>query len=74
MEIEKGQDKNQHYKIFCEKHRPFKIVKELEERDRQTVDEVLKFAKVISKCTEISQRIEEKNNRTKKITPFSKNV
>ena len=73
MEIEKGQDKDQQYKIFCEKHRPFKIVKELEERDRQTVDEVLKFAKVISKCTEISQRIEEKNNRTKKITPFSKN-
>ena len=29
MEIEKGQDKNQHYKIFCEKHRPFKIVKEI---------------------------------------------
>ena len=29
MEIEKGQDKDQQYKIFCEKHRPFKIVKEI---------------------------------------------
>lgn len=28
------------YKIFCEKHRPLKIVKEMEERDKQTVDEI----------------------------------
>ncbi len=28
------------FKIFCEKHRPLKIVKEMEERDSQTLDEI----------------------------------
>jgi hypothetical protein len=33
MEIEKV-EKERIYRIFCEKHRPLKIVKEQEERDR----------------------------------------
>lgn len=28
------------YRIFCEKHRPLKIVKEMEERDLQTIEEI----------------------------------
>ena len=72
MEIEKGTDREHCFRIFCEKHRPFKIVKELEERDRQTVEEVYKFAKVINKCAEISQRAEEKYLRIKKFSPFTK--
>ena len=43
-------------KMFCEKHRPLKIVKEMEERDQTTVDEVQKFCKVIEKCVEIDMR------------------
>jgi len=72
MEIEKGINREHFYRIFCEKHRPFKIVKELEERDRWTVEEVYKFAKVINKCIEISNRVEEKYLRIKKFTSFTK--
>ena len=57
MEIEKkegSRDKN--FKIFCEKHRPLKIVKEIEERDKQTIDEIHKFSKIIEKCQEIDAR------------------
>jgi hypothetical protein len=33
MEIER-KDREKSYRMFCEKHRPLKIVKEMEERDR----------------------------------------
>ena len=55
MEIER--DKEKSYKMFCEKHRPLKIVKEMEERDKQIVDEIQKFCKIIDKSMEIDQRI-----------------
>jgi hypothetical protein len=48
MEAERV-DKERCYRIFCEKHRPLKIVKEQEERDRQAVEDVHKFARVIEK-------------------------
>jgi hypothetical protein len=32
MEIER-RERDKSYKMFCEKHRPLKIVKEMEERD-----------------------------------------
>jgi len=57
MEVERV-DRDRDYKIFCEKHRPLKIVKEQEERDRQAVDEVMKFARVIEKCLEINERVQ----------------
>jgi hypothetical protein len=35
MEIEKKEgSRDKSFKIFCEKHRPLKIVKEIEERDK----------------------------------------
>lgn len=37
MEVDK---KDKEKKMFCEKHRPLKIVKEMEEKDRQAVDEI----------------------------------
>jgi hypothetical protein len=33
MELERREREKSH-RIFCEKHRPLKIVKEMEERDR----------------------------------------
>ena len=39
MEIEK-RDKDKMHKMFCEKHRPLKIVKEMEEKDKITVEEI----------------------------------
>lgn len=56
MEAERF-DKERYYRIFCEKHRPLKIVKEQEERDRQAVEEVHKFARVIEKSLEINERV-----------------
>lgn len=56
LEIERI-DRERHYRVFCEKHRPLKIVKEMEERDHQTVDEVQKFCKIIEKSLEVNQRV-----------------
>jgi hypothetical protein len=39
MEIERV-ERERFYKIFCERHRPLKIVKEQEERDSFAVEEV----------------------------------
>lgn len=44
------------YRVFCEKHRPLKIVKELEQRDQQTMDEIQRFCKIVDKCMEIDYR------------------
>jgi hypothetical protein len=38
MEIEKKNEKV--HKIFCEKHRPLKIVKEMQERDQKILEEI----------------------------------
>jgi len=62
MEIERI-ERERHYRVFCEKHRPLKIVKEMEERDLQTLNEVLKFSKIIEKSVEVSQRVQIKKDR-----------
>ncbi len=62
------------YRIFCEKHRPLKIVREQEERDKQNVEEIYKFAKVIEKSLEINDKVQAKLLRLKMQTPFSKQV
>ena len=66
MEIEKKEgSRDKTYKIFCEKHRPLKIVKEIEERDRQTIEEIQKFCKIIDKCMEIEARYQAKPRRSR---------
>lgn len=55
MEIER-KDRDKTYRMFCEKHRPLKIVKEMEERDKQTIEEIQKFCKIIDKCMDIDYR------------------
>ena len=57
LEVERV-DRERHYRVFCEKHRPLKIVRELEEKDKSTLDEVVKFSKVIERCVEINARNE----------------
>jgi hypothetical protein len=58
MEIEKKGNliADKHFKIFCEKHRPLKIVKEMQERDQKILEEIFTFCRTIEKCTEIEQR------------------
>ncbi len=55
MEIDK-KEKDKVYKIFCEKHRPLKIVKEMEEKDKQIIEEIQRYSKLIEKCIEIDKR------------------
>ena len=71
LEVERV-DRERNYRVFCEKHRPLKIVREMEEKDKQTVEEVQKFSKVIDKCVEIYARSEAKQTRQKKLQPFPK--
>ena len=73
MEVERV-ERERNYRIFCEKHRPLKIVKELEDKDKQTVDEVYKFAKVVEKCNEIQHRVDAKNYKLRRLTLFSKQL
>ncbi len=56
MELEKRDPRDKVYKMFCEKHRPLKIVKEMEERDQQTIEEIQKFCKIIDKCMDIDYK------------------
>ena len=71
MEVERV-DRERIPRIFCEKHRPLKIVRELHEKDKQTLDEVHKFSKVIDKCLEKSAIVEAKILKQKRMAPFSK--
>jgi ribosomal protein S4E len=54
MEVEREKEKS--YRMFCEKHRPLKIVKEMEEKDKLTIDEIFRFCKIIDKCMEVDQK------------------
>lgn len=54
MEIERKEgSRDKTYKVFCEKHKPLKIVKVMEEKDKQMIDEIQRFSKVIDKCMDI---------------------
>ena len=64
MEIER-KDRDKSYRMFCEKHRPLKIVKEMEEKDRQTIEEIQRFCKIIDKCIEIDMRSRIKQKQDK---------
>ena len=44
------------FRVFCEMHRPLKIVKEMEERDQQTIEEIQRFCRIIDKCMAIDYR------------------
>lgn len=71
MEIERV-ERERVYRIFCEKHRPLKIVREQEERDKQNVEEVYRFAKVIEKSLEISDKVQAKLTKLKMQTLFTR--
>lgn len=59
MEIEKKIQKNQKekiFKIFCESHRPFKIIQEINEQNTKEIEDIQKFMKTIEKCNEAYQK------------------
>lgn len=56
------QVKDKVYRVFCEKHRPLKIVKEMEERDVTIIDEIQRFCKILDRCMEIDLRSQLKSN------------
>ena len=62
MEIEKKDKGEKVFKIFCEKHRPLKIVKEMQERDTKILEEIFTFCRTIEKCQEIDKRVLARNS------------
>jgi hypothetical protein len=42
------------FKIYCESHRPFKIIQEINEQNIAIIEDIQKFTKTIYKCLEIS--------------------
>lgn len=53
MEVDKKSGKNNRekiFKIYCESHRPFKIIQEINELNQKEIEEIQKFAKTIDKC------------------------
>lgn len=66
LEVERV-DRERNYRVFCEKHRPLKIVREMEEKDKQTLEEVQKFSKVIDRCLDTYARVEVRQTRQKRL-------
>ena len=63
MEVEKKNVKSKNektYKIFCESHRPFKIIQEIHDSNKKAVEDIQKFTKTIEKCLEIQKRYDAK--------------
>lgn len=59
MEIDKKNNKNQKekvFKIFCESHRPFKIIQEINDQNTKEVEDIQKFMKTIEKCYDIYKK------------------
>ena len=72
LEVERLENRGRNFRSFCEKHRPLKMVKELEERDRQAHEEVYKFAKVIDRCLEVQNRLDAKSLKSRLVAPLPK--
>lgn len=56
MEIEKKQgtsNRERSFKIFCESHRPFKIIQEINNQNQKEVEDIQKFTKTIEKAMEL---------------------
>jgi hypothetical protein len=58
------------FTIFCEKHRPRKQIKELEEENKKKVDEVFKFGKMLDKWQDVSSKAVVKQLKQKRSQPF----
>ena len=59
MEVEKkagSSNREKVFKIYCESHRPFKIIQEINELNKKELEDITKFTRTIEKCQEIQQR------------------
>lgn len=43
-------------RLFCESHRPLKLIRDIEEKKKFMVDEIVTYANVVKKCTDIIER------------------
>jgi hypothetical protein len=44
-------------KIFCERHRPFRLIKEIQEKQEAAIEEVQKFCKSVKRAVDVMARI-----------------
>lgn len=55
MEIEKkgaSNNREKQFKIYCESHRPFKIIQEINEQNNKEIEDIQKYTKTIEKALE----------------------
>ncbi len=45
------------FRIFCERHRPFKLIKEIQERQDQACREMKTFCKTVKKALDVVEKI-----------------
>ena len=43
-------------RLFCESHRPLKLIRDIEERKKFMNDEIVVYSNVVKKCTDIIER------------------
>lgn len=62
MEIERkaqgatSRTKERIFKIFCESHRPFKIIQEIKDQQKRAIEDIHKFARTIGRCYHVFKR------------------
>lgn len=60
MEIEKKgpncSNRERVFKIFCESHRPFKILQVINEQNQKEIDDIQKFTKTIERSIDIQKK------------------
>jgi len=54
------------FNIFCEKHRPRKQIKELEEENKKKIEEICKFGKQIDRWHDVASKVNQKSLKQKR--------
>lgn len=75
MEITQGKFQDLVYKMYCKKHRPLKLMREIEQNRKKSLDEVYNFCKIVNRCTQIlsgPQNSHKKRFTTPRPKTFSK--
>ena len=54
------------YKVYCEKHRPLRLLRGMEQAQKKSIDEILNFCKIIEKCNSLQGKLETTTKSIKK--------
>ena len=60
MEVVKQEGNQVQRKIYCEKHRPFHLIKELDAEVKKSIEQVITFSKLIERGKELVEKYSSK--------------